>query len=632
MNPRKLIAPLLLFAVLALHVALTLYNMPLKVAFSGEPVTSFDYDTHYEQTVRVIEALEGWGKSWCWDPHLNAGFPNGTIFDADNKAHELLTYALFKLGVSMPVGYNLFILIGHLLAPFLLYFACRLMRGGQAASIIAAFLGSMVWNFDSMTRWAWWVGMISYGMAATLAPLAFALFYRYVTDRKWWCLAVLAVVLPVAHLVHPYTFMILVIPVGVLYVMVIKKLRPIDHALIMGVAAVTVLANLYWLLVAFQFFKYVTRSDIYGLVHAWALLTDYLGLISNTENQALVGMRTGWRFAIWALAVFGMVLWRRDRDDRFRPFAFGLGFMFVISYLGKYIPGVTMIQPYRHVIPLAFFAIIPAAIYLPRAVRDITREKLRPAVRNIMIVLAVVALPHLVRDAIFFIPQLKPVIERPEAGLPNITDTLGFGSIGWPDQQQYRHGLPRIDYRALRRWVLEHDDGSGRFLVYWWTVGEYLAWSTNAQVMGGFRLINLKHGQANLFRKYYYKPPPSDYLRKYIKTYAIKYLIVTGPRRPIEERKDVIKGFDFIAPAHRIYITDENPSFFMKGGGKVKASVNKIEVTDASGDEIILKYHFLDTFECSPGCRVERHPLDNDEVGFVKVANPPKDFVIENAY
>lgn len=632
MDFRKINSTLLIISVFVVHIGLTLYNFPKEVIFSGQPVTSFDYDTHFEQTVRTVEALKGWGKSWSWDPQLHAGFPNGAIFDADNKAHELFSYLLSLLGISLPLAFNLFILLGHLMPPFILYAVCRLLKGGVLPSALAAFLASMLWNFDSMTRWAWWVGMISYAMAAVLATLALALFYRYVVDRKIHHAILLGVVLPIVHLIHPYAFVVLVVPMAVIYIVWFKKLRPVNHALILAAGAVTVLANLYWLLVAFEFWEFITESEIYGLADVWFIVTDYLGLIVNTENQSLVGMRTGWRFLIWTLAVMGVVRWRREKDDRFLPFVFVMSWLFALSYLGKYLPITKNMQPYRHIIPLTFLAVVPAAIYMHHMVREVAGKRLTPALRNMIILLVIVAMPHLLRDAIYFVPSVKPNIDRPDSGLPNISDTLGFGSIGWPDQQEYRHGLPRKDYWIVRKWVVEHDDGSGRFLVQWWVLGEFLAWSTKAQIMGGFRLINLQHGYANLFRTYYYVPPPRDFFEKYIKRYAVKYLIVTGGMAPIETHNDLLLGVDFIPPDHRIYMTDENPSWFVKGAGKVKASLNRIEVSEASGDEIILKYHYLHTFVCRPDCRVERAPVESDPVGFIRVADPPPSFVIENEY
>jgi len=55
-------------------------------------------------------------------------------------------------------------------------------------------------------------------------------------------------------------------------------------------------------------------------------------------------------------------------------------------------------------------------------------------------------------------------------------------------------------------------------------------------------------------------------------------------------------------------------------------------VSNAEGDEIILKYHYLEDFICKPNCKVEKYPIPNDPVGFIKVRNPPKNFVIENGY
>ena len=106
---------------LALHCVIVGYFLPYAWLSSSIPITGVDFDTHAEQSFRVLEGLLGWGKSWVYDVHLQAGFPNGTIFDADNKLWELWTYLLVRLGVARESA-HLF-----LLAP-LLVLANRLLR------------------------------------------------------------------------------------------------------------------------------------------------------------------------------------------------------------------------------------------------------------------------------------------------------------------------------------------------------------------------------------------------------------------------------------------------------------------------------------------------------------------------
>ena len=62
--------------------------------------------------------------------------------------------------------------------------------------------------------------------------------------------------------------------------------------------------------------------------------------------------------------------------------------------------------------------------------------------------------------------------------------------------------------------------------------------------------------------------------------------------------------------------------------------MNRIEVTDTNpGEDIVLRFHWLDNFICKPECKVAREPMDNDAVGFIRVPAPhPVDFTIENGY
>jgi hypothetical protein len=48
---------------------------------------------------------------------------------------------------------------------------------------------------------------------------------------------------------------------------------------------------------------------------------------------------------------------------------------------------------------------------------------------------------------------------------------------------------------------------------------------------------------------------------------------------------------------------------------------------------VVLRFHFLETLVCRPGCAIAREPLSHDPVGFIRVAAPhPADFEILNAY
>ena len=74
--------------------------------------------------------------------------------------------------------------------------------------IFAGALSSMLWFFDSIFHWMWWIGMNAFAFTSVLLLLPIALFYRYLEDRRAYQAVACAVVLALNHMVHPYCFMV----------------------------------------------------------------------------------------------------------------------------------------------------------------------------------------------------------------------------------------------------------------------------------------------------------------------------------------------------------------------------------------------------------------------------------------
>ena len=126
-------------------------------------------------------------------------------------------------------------------------------------------------------------------------------------------------------------------------------------------AAFTVALNGQWLLVAAEHWHYILDSAYYAQTGLPFLLSDFFDVLRSPTDTGVIGTRTGFRFLYLALAVVALVKLRREGDARFLPLAVGIGSAFALAYLGAYIPGAAQIQPYRHVLPMAVIAIIPAA-------------------------------------------------------------------------------------------------------------------------------------------------------------------------------------------------------------------------------------------------------------------------------
>jgi len=629
---RRFGLPMAMVVVAALHLGLVLHFVSPSLVLGPEPIVGLDYDTHYEQTLRAVEAYRTSGRVWSYDPHLLAGQPSGAIFDADNKLIEVFAIALDSVGVPTHRAFNLLILLAHLLVPLVTYASARLFSLERPAAVGAAWLASMLWFFDALAHWCFYVGMIAWGSAAYAVLLPLALMYRFSQTRRLRVLAALFPVMVVVHHLHPYAFVVLVVPMTLLYVRARRALRWQHHAALWGVAVGVLLLNSWWLVPAIQLWHYILDSGFYMDATPAYLLYDYFGLLKEPDIHGVIAMRTGFRFLTFGAAALGLWGWRRARDERFAPLAAGLGVLLFIAYFGRWVTPLRQLQPYRFVLPAMYLAIIPAVGWLLTTTRTLmTRRPAAPAL-GLLALLAFVGLPRLARDVLYFMPTWVPRHTRPlPAPPPDINGGTGFGNIWWPVPFDFRNRPMNAADRFAIEAVRDNDDGSGRWLVQWWVHGERLAWATDAQVLGGFREINLAHSDANLFRTFPEgMSPQSGQLERYLERYNVQWLVVAIPTPWLEVRRDLLElvahGF-----GQRVYRTRIEPSWFMDGGpGRVTAKVDRLSIEGSAGGSLVLKYHFLETLVCRPGCELYRAEVEGDRVGFIGIRNAPSDFEIIN--
>lgn len=633
-----------LAAVIIANVALTFYWERPGLMFVDEPMGWLDFDTHINQVWTVTEALDRWGKIWAYDPQVLAGYPHDTIFNADNKGWELWTFALWKLGLPRGVAFNLFIVLSHLLVPWVMFASAILFRLDRWAALTAAVLGLLLWNFDAFPHWLWWIGMIAWGIAGYLAVLPVALLYRFLGDGKAWRAAVAALVMGAGHLIHPYIFVAVLVPMLALYLRAWRRITWRRHLGVWGIAAFTLAVNAFWIVEALGHWHYILDSGYCFQGSPFYIVTDLLGLIGpDPLVSGVLSNRTLFRLICLAGAVLALFLWRRERDDRLLPFAAALAATFGVTYLGNYLWLTKQVQPYRFVMPLMYFLVVPAAWFLARAVRAVRWRELPRLALALLGLALLLLIPAVARDVLYYFPRALPSLLPLHEVMPAATERMG-GAVpgrGFHKQMELRHEAHYQDFNDVAGWLAEHDDGQGRVLVEWYVLGEHLAWRTKTQILGGFHERNLMHTAADLFRRERWGDLPAEELRQYFVDYAVKWVILTWPRPKLEQHTELLEplgGFppydEDGVPFHRIYRTRVPVSFFAENDGTVDASLNRIGVSGTDpGKDVVLRFHWLETLACEPGCRVEREPLPGDPVGFVRVPAPhPADFAIVNAY
>ncbi len=617
---RQSLARVPFVSAVVLHAALLLYFAPPRVLFSRDPIMMVDYALHAYQVDRALQAYHGWHELWGYDPLSLAGQPSGVAEDLTSKGTELFVIGLRGLGMDAGVAFNLFIALSLALVPFAGYAAARAFRLSKAAAGVTALLWVLLWYFDSFMHWSWWIGMITWCFVAYGSVLFVGLFQRALEpSSKRVHFLPLILLAPVLAIVHPFAALTLLVPCGVIYYRGFRKLPRDKHGLVVVAALAAAATALIWIRPFLHFKHYVDTADTFFNARAEYLLTDYFDLLRNSDHTG-APVRTIVRFLCFAAGGVCLVRWWRRGDER----VYGLGSLIVwcvvLAYLAGYTSAGRQTQPYRQIAPAMLAAAIPAGELLADLLAPASIRALESRAKVLLSLAALLILPRFGRNVLFFFPDVLPdttaspiVMNEPKP----FTARLAPGSN---------------ESRTLRDWLVAHHGDRGRIVVQPWVLGEYLAATTRLPILGGLEQRNVWQADAHLFRRAKDGNLPGDALREYFETYAVGYVVLAGKHGPLDYRTDLLEPVEVVAD-HRVYRTRIQPSYFLAGTGHIAAqSLNSVKVEAASGDSVVIRFHWLETLRCRPDCKIERFPIEGDRVGFIKVPTPPPSFEIYNEY
>lgn len=614
-------------ALIGLHLLLLAYAFPLDVVFGDAPLGGADYQTHYQHTHTLLQVRTELGQAWAYDPKLLAGHPSGLIFDVDNKVHFAWCAALVRVGVPLPVAFNLFTVLAGLLAPFILWASARLLAMSAAARATVFGLGVLVWNFDPTARFCWGSGMISFAAASLLCVLAVALLHRLLAGGGRAHALAFVLLLPLALRMHVWSFAALVLPLTGLYLRSCRKVPVRTHLAVWTAAVLGLLCNLDWLLPAWAHRELIVPSAGLGQATPQFLIYDFIEQFVDSRITGVVVQRTLLRGLVLLAALATWWGWRRERDARSGVGGLTLAWLVGLTYCGALVPMVQATEPYRFAVPMVLWATVLAGPWLVGAWTGL--RGLSGAARGAVVVLALLLVPRVYQQVMPFVPELSPV-PPPMAPAARMLTSGRLTAV--PE-----------DFRAVRDWLQAQPD-TGRVLVHSGALGEYLRWATDRPVLGGFHDRRMIFQDADLF---YFPLDDARYdagLAEYLERYNVAYVVMSYPHLPALERRT-----DLLAPAgiqggqHRVYRVRETSGYFESGSGKVTAAINRIAVKaarPAPGTEALtLRFHHMDELQCratgASGCRVERAEVPGDQAGFVRVVGEPtlpEKFVLELVY
>ncbi len=620
--------PAALAATIALHLALLAYFAPPRVVFGKEPVVTIDYALHAYQIDRALGAFRQAGALWAYDPLLLAGQPAGVTEDLTSKGTELFVIGAAALGIHPGFAFNLFIVLVLLAVPAAAYGSARLFGLSRGQSALVMLLWELLWFFDSFMHWSWWIGMITWSFACYGSVLLLGLLHRALETRRTGWFIALAPAGFVLALVHPFAALTLLAPCIAIYARAFRTLSAREHGLIALATLAAASSALVWIGPFLRFRHYVGDADTFFNAKLSYLLFDALDLLKD-GRQTGGPIRTMIRMLCFAGAAIGLWRWHKAGDRRLLPLATLIGWTLFLAYLGGYTWVGRQTQPYRQVGPAMLAAAIPAAELLSAVCAPSALKELSRGARVLLAISLVLLAPRFVRTLLHYMPDLLPAqVERSKL------DILSSPLVGLNEPKPMRlalHGAP-APHQAVRHWLTQRHQGRGRILVSEWVLGEYLVASANLPILGGLVERNVPHVDAHLFRRHPEGALPGAELRDYFELYAVGWFVTSGEFGALDRRRDLLEPAE-VVEGYRIYRTRAEPSYFARGSGAIESQrLNAITVSGASGAELVLKFHWMETLRCRPDCELERLQVPGDRVGLIRIPDPPARFEIYNAY
>jgi hypothetical protein len=218
--------------------------------------------------------------------------------------------------------------------------------------------------------------------------------------------------------------------------------------------------------------------------------------------------------------------------------------------------------------------------------------------------------------------------------------------FGFVSREDLNADLPR-EGRLLIEWIKTQTNKDGRILL---ESSEGSNKNKNNKYFDGFfpalvpyltqrEFIGTRMFTSGLFAKFVNGVLFDKYVRKYkqeeierlFELYNISYIIAWSD----SSLKKFFSLPDFIKFQKRIgdfyvFKVNRNPTFFLKGDGKLKAQYNSLILNDVRpvDGEIVLKYHWIRGLSLDSGGILQEEKVTPGSKGFIKVLNPSRNFRI----
>lgn len=614
-----------MMGLLILNLCLTIYVIPPNFVFDSEPIGFVDYMQHYNHADNFVKMVREGGSTWSYNPKYMAGFPDLTLFDMDNRFVELFALLGSVFGIGAAVSLKIVLFLELFIEPFLLYFAFSNFQFKKKSCLWACLGGIFILN-GPMGLFFNIGGMFSYIFAVFLSFFIVSLYYKkFILGKKEqdWMIIAFTALAPIFHVTS-----IFMIGIPVLFFLGLRY-REIKSPQIKFLGldlGVTVFVNLYWIIPVLKTIQYSIVND-----YAWTGDFSFVQFVVMWGGATLFVM--GGFFSILFLGRSCRALKKEKKELMYLSL-----FMIVLILLsgGPLWYFTRSMQPNRFLIVLQLYLLLPAIalleqIFIEKSVRAI-KGMLAVLILSILLPGAGVAYLRFAPpgDSMLLNMTHKMLGRRMDAG--NVADDRTVELVGWLNNNT------SVDQgRIMLQHLQGEEDESVANTFYLgllpaidhYVEGEFLGAPRFEVPMKQSRSTRFSHDE--MFGEILEEMSREEFQYK-LELYNVKWIVAIGSTANdyFDKYPELLTLREQIDTARIYEVTVENTEgYFLKGHGNIKAEIGRIELTNLTGDEIIIKYHWMNGLKAPEGVEIEKYPVEGDEVGFIKLINPPQKVILE---
>ncbi len=570
--------------------------LPYQSVFSDIPILTFDYSLHFYHAKLFAKMMSDYTAAWAYDASFLAGYPACIMLDSSNKLIEVMVYILNGLGISLGWAFNLSILLTFVLIPLILWRTAENLRLSLWGSISLMTIGICFWFIDDISAQFVHYGMYAFVFASFLSLLILSqylsMWEKFSFTRLFFCTFTLTLGL----LLHFLTLILVGLPLFVFFLIHASRMerRTLIATICSGVSAL--LLNSWW----------------YGNIYEFWQHVDAYRLFWQTQPPVTLTI------AYIVLGLAGIVSIRRERRDLFWLLLFMIVYYFVIACGPAYSSFLGSIQSARFHLPARLFCVLGFSLFV-----GIVLDKLSSYIKKDVLMVCMITTSTLAL-------------------------VLYLGLTDKPYRVLKYAGKELSVYADLLNFVMKNTNNSGRIAV---TERRHILTGTaiwshiDRQFIGGpFPDVLMKQGYANcndkkIGRMSWTEDDRNNILNEML-LLNIKWIISYEPAT--NEKLDLmapevrrLATFPVEGPfktAH-VYEVMKPSGWFLEGSGNLQATINRICISNASAGGVVIRYHWMETLKCVPDLPMERYPIANTPVSFIRVVNDKTtDFCIVNEY